>query len=106
MEAERRKRGDGGDGLFFLGSKVPTRTNRTGRRAPMEPYAPIPDDGPFAASIGMFTSLVADLQGPRAAGLTASELEELLLWLICSSGVCSSIPGMAAFPPDIPASLT
>ena len=25
MEAERRKRGDGGNGLFFLGSKVPTR---------------------------------------------------------------------------------
>jgi hypothetical protein len=39
MEAERRKRGDGEDGLFFLGSKVPARTNRTGRRAPMEPHA-------------------------------------------------------------------
>jgi hypothetical protein len=44
----------------------------------MEPYAPIPGAGPFAASANLFTALVADLQGPAAAGLTASELEELL----------------------------
>jgi len=37
----------------------------------MEPYAPIPDDGPFAASTGMFTSLVADLQGPFEAAHAA-----------------------------------
>ena len=30
MEAERRKRGDGGNGLFFLGSKVPTRPQTQG----------------------------------------------------------------------------
>ena len=28
----------------------------------MEPYAPIPDAGPFAASVDLFTALVADLQ--------------------------------------------
>jgi hypothetical protein len=44
----------------------------------MEPYAPIPGAGPFAASANLFAALVADLQGPAAAGLTASELEELL----------------------------
>jgi hypothetical protein len=44
----------------------------------MEPYAPILDAGPFAASANLFTALVTDLQGPEAAGLTASELEELL----------------------------
>jgi hypothetical protein len=44
----------------------------------MEPYAPIPGAGPFAASTSLFTALVADLQAPEAAGLTACELEELL----------------------------
>jgi hypothetical protein len=44
----------------------------------MEPYAPIPGAGPFAASVNLFTALVADLQAPEAAGLTASGLEELL----------------------------
>jgi hypothetical protein len=44
----------------------------------MEPYAPIPDTAPFAASVNLFTALVTDLQGPAAAGLSASELEELL----------------------------
>ena len=44
----------------------------------MEPYAPIPDAGPFAASVGLFTALVAELEGPGAAGLTACELENLL----------------------------
>lgn len=34
--------------------------------------------GPFAASADLFTALVAELQGPEAAGLTACELEELL----------------------------
>jgi hypothetical protein len=32
VPGKRQNRGD--SGLFFLGSKVPTRTNRTGRRAP------------------------------------------------------------------------
>jgi hypothetical protein len=44
----------------------------------MEPYAPIPGAGPFAAAVDLFTMLVADLQVPEAAGLTACELEELL----------------------------
>jgi hypothetical protein len=44
----------------------------------MEPYAPIPDAAPFAASVNLFTALVTDLQGPAAAGLSASGVEELL----------------------------
>jgi hypothetical protein len=44
----------------------------------MEPYAQIPDGGPFAASANLFTALVAELEGPGAAGLTACELEDLL----------------------------
>jgi hypothetical protein len=44
----------------------------------MEPYAQALDAGPFAASADLFTALVAELQGPEAAGLTACELEELL----------------------------
>ena len=44
----------------------------------MEPYAQMPDAGPFAASVNLFTTLVAELEGPVAAGLTACELEDLL----------------------------
>jgi hypothetical protein len=44
----------------------------------MEPYAPIRGAGPFAASMDLFTALVAELQAQEAAGRTASELEELL----------------------------
>ena len=44
----------------------------------MEPYAQIRDASPFAASADLFTTLVADLEGPGAAGLTACELEDLL----------------------------
>ncbi len=44
----------------------------------MEPYAPISGAAPFAAAVNLFTALVTDLQGPAAAGLSASELEELL----------------------------
>src|SRR6516225_8787067 len=44
----------------------------------MEPYAQIPGTGPFAASADLFTTLVAELEGPGAAGLTACELEDLL----------------------------
>jgi hypothetical protein len=44
----------------------------------MEPYAQIPDAGPFAASADLFTALVAELQTAEAAGLTACELEDLL----------------------------
>ena len=44
----------------------------------MGPYAPIPGAGPFAASVNLFTELVAELEGPAAAGLTACELEDLL----------------------------
>jgi hypothetical protein len=44
----------------------------------MEPYAQIRDASPFAASADLFTALVAELEGPAAAGLTACELEDLL----------------------------
>ena len=44
----------------------------------MEPYAQIPDASPFAASVNLFTALVAELEGPASAGLTACELEDLL----------------------------
>ena len=44
----------------------------------MEPYAPIPGAGPFAASVDLFTALVAELQGAEAAGLTAYELEQFI----------------------------
>ena len=44
----------------------------------MEPYAPIPGTGPFAASMDLFTALVTDLQDPAAGRLTAGEVEELL----------------------------
>src|SRR5262252_2370218 len=44
----------------------------------MEPYAPVPGAGPFAASVHLFTALAAELEGPGAAGLTACELEDLL----------------------------
>jgi hypothetical protein len=37
----------------------------------MEPYAQIPDAGPFAASADLFTILVKELQSAEAAGLTA-----------------------------------
>ena len=44
----------------------------------MEPYAQIGDAGPFAASVDVFTALVAELQTAQAGGLTACELEDLL----------------------------
>jgi hypothetical protein len=44
----------------------------------MEPYAQIRDASPFAASADLFAALVAELEGPAAAGLTACELEDLL----------------------------
>ncbi|MGH3225737.1 MAG: ISKra4 family transposase [Streptosporangiaceae bacterium] len=44
----------------------------------MEPYALIPGAGPFAASVNLLTELVAELEEPAAAGLTACELEDLL----------------------------
>jgi hypothetical protein len=44
----------------------------------MEPYAQIRDASPFAASADLFTALVAELEGPGAAGMTACELEDLL----------------------------
>ena len=44
----------------------------------MEPYAPISGAGAFAASVNLLTELVAELEGPAAAGLTACELEDLL----------------------------
>jgi hypothetical protein len=44
----------------------------------MEPYALIPGTGPFAASTATFAALVAELEGPGAAGLTSCELEDLL----------------------------
>ena len=44
----------------------------------MEPYAPIRDADPFAASMKLVAALVAELQAPRAAGLTAYELEQFV----------------------------
>jgi hypothetical protein len=44
----------------------------------MEPYALISGAGPFAASADAFAALVAELEGPGTAGLTACELEDLL----------------------------
>jgi hypothetical protein len=44
----------------------------------MEPYAPIGGAGPFAASMKLVTALVAELQAPEAAGLTAYELEQFV----------------------------
>ena len=44
----------------------------------MEPYAPIGGADPFAASMQLVTALVAELQAPEAAGLTAYELEQFV----------------------------
>jgi len=44
----------------------------------MEPYAPIGGADPFAASMKLVTALVAELQAPEAAGLTAYELEQFI----------------------------
>src|SRR5436190_820680 len=44
----------------------------------MEPYAPIGGADPFAASMKLVTALVAELQAPGAAGLTAYELEQFV----------------------------
>jgi hypothetical protein len=44
----------------------------------MEPYAPAGGADPFAASMGLVTALVAELQEAGAAGLTAYELEQLV----------------------------
>jgi hypothetical protein len=57
---------------------VPTITNHNKKKSPMEPYAPTPAAGPFAASADLFAALVAELQAPEAARLTAAEAEELL----------------------------
>ena len=44
----------------------------------MEPYAPTPGADPFAASMKLVTALVAELQAPEAAGLTAYGLEQFV----------------------------
>jgi len=44
----------------------------------MEPYAPVGGADPFAASVRLATALVAELQAPEAAGLTAYELEQFV----------------------------
>ena len=44
----------------------------------MAAYCAVPPDDPFTASRDMFGVLAAELAGPAAAVLTASELEELL----------------------------
>jgi hypothetical protein len=44
----------------------------------MEPYALIGGADPFAASMKLVTALVAELQAPEAAGLTAYELEQFV----------------------------
>jgi hypothetical protein len=44
----------------------------------MERYAPVAAADPFAASLDLFTELAAELAGPGTAGLTESELEDLV----------------------------
>jgi hypothetical protein len=44
----------------------------------MEPYAPVGGADPFAASMKLVTALVAELQAPEAARLTAYELEQFV----------------------------
>ena len=44
----------------------------------MESYAPSGGADPFAASMKLVTALVAELQAPEAAGLTAYELEQFV----------------------------
>jgi hypothetical protein len=44
----------------------------------MEPYALIGGADPFAASMRLVTALVAELQAPEAAGLTAYQLEQFV----------------------------
>jgi hypothetical protein len=44
----------------------------------MEPYAPSPGADPFAASMKLVTTLVAELQAAEAAGLTACELDQFV----------------------------
>jgi hypothetical protein len=41
----------------------------------MAAYCAVPPDDPFAISKAMFTALAAELSGPAAAGLTASQLK-------------------------------
>ncbi len=47
----------------------------------MEPYAPVGGADPFAASVMLVTALVAELESPGAAGLTAYELEQFIAGL-------------------------
>jgi len=56
---------------------VPAKTNRT-EEEPCGTVCPDPGCCPFAASADLFTALVAELEGPAAAGLTACELEDRL----------------------------
>jgi hypothetical protein len=44
----------------------------------MERYAPVAGTDPFAASLDLFTTLTEELRGADAAGLTASQLEDLV----------------------------
>jgi hypothetical protein len=44
----------------------------------VEPYAPPSAADPFATSTVLFHTLVTELKDPAAAGLTCTELEELL----------------------------
>jgi hypothetical protein len=57
---------------------VLAETELSRKKNPVEAYATVPPDDPFAVSRAMFAALAAELSGPVAAGLTASGLEELL----------------------------
>jgi hypothetical protein len=57
---------------------VVAETEPSGKKNPVEAYATVTPDDPFAVSKGMFAALADELAGPAAAGLTASELEELV----------------------------
>ncbi len=73
-----KQRNPDGNGLFFLSSEVLANPDPKGRRTLMAEYCAVPPDDPFAVSKGMFAALAAELAGPAAAVLTASELEEFL----------------------------
>jgi hypothetical protein len=57
---------------------VLAETELSRKKNPVEAYATVSPDDPFAVSKAMFAALADGLAGPAAAGLTAFELEELV----------------------------
>ena len=77
MITQGNQQGPDSNGLFFLGSEVLASPDQR-KKSPVEAYATVPPDDPFAVSKAMFAALADELAGPAAAGLTAFELEELI----------------------------